>query len=48
MDIHQEFIDSVFRTRVPMSAGQQRETFGSILSETLEKDCRFDVIQGVH
>lgn len=47
-EIHQEFIDSVFRTEVPMSAGRQRETFGALLTETLEKDCRFDVVQAVH
>lgn len=48
MEIHQEFIDAVFRTKVPMSAGKQRETFGSLLSETLEKDCSFDLVQSVH
>lgn len=47
-EIHQEFIDAVFRTQVPMSAGRQRETFSSVLCETLEKDCSFDLVQAVH
>lgn len=47
-EIHQEFIDAVFRTPVPMSAGHQRENFSGLISETLEKDCRFDLVQSVH
>ena len=46
--IHQEFIDAVFKTEVPMSAGQQKDTFSSVLTETLDKDCSYDVIQSVH
>lgn len=48
MEIHQEFIDAVFRTPAPMSAGVQRETFGAVLSEALEQECSFDVVQAVH
>ena len=46
--IHQEFIDAVFRTPVPMSAGRQKETFDVVLTETLDKDLRFDVVQALH
>ena len=46
--IHQEFIDAVFRTPVPMSAGRQKETFDEVLTETLDKDLRFDVVQALH
>lgn len=47
-EIHQEFIDAVFKTEVPMSPGHQRETFRSALSTSLEKDCSYEVIQSVH
>ena len=45
---HADFIDAVFRTEVPMPAGRQREQFEGLLSDTLEQDCRFDVLQSVH
>ena len=48
VSIHQEFIDAVFRTPVPMSAGKQKESFDAILTTAMDKDCRFDVVQAVH
>ena len=48
MEIHQSFIDAVFRTQVPMSAGRQRETFSQVLTEALDGACPFDVAQSVH
>lgn len=46
--MEQEFIDSVFKTEIPMSAGEQKMTFQEVLTETLEEDCSFDIIQAVH
>lgn len=46
--IHQEFIDAVFRTEPPMSAGEQKETFHSVLSDALTDTCSYDVLQSVH
>ncbi len=46
--IHREFIDAVFRTPVPASAGKQKETFDEVLSAAMDKDCRFDVVQALH
>lgn len=46
--LHQEFIDAVFRTEPPMSAAEQREAFESALSGALEEDCLMDVVQSVH
>jgi hypothetical protein len=46
--IHQEFIGAVFRTPVPMSAGKQKESFDTLLTEALDRDCRFDVVQAMH
>lgn len=47
-DIHQEFIDAVFRTEVPMSAGHQKEAFTSAIAETLKEECSYKVMQTVH
>lgn len=47
-EIHAEFVDAVFRTEVPLSAGKEKELFGEALSETFDSHCRFDVVQAVH
>ena len=46
--LHQEFIDAVFRTEPPMSAAEPREGFEGALSGALEEDCLMDVVQSVH
>jgi len=47
-EIHQDFIDAVFRVQPPISAGQQKEFFSSALSQSLEKSCTYQVVQSVH
>lgn len=46
--IHQEVIDAIFNVEPPMSATEQRSIFDTALTETLEQDCSYDVIQSVH
>lgn len=46
--MHDEFINTVFCTEVPMSAPEQKETFADTLTDTLENECSFDVVQSVH
>ena len=46
-EIHPGFIDAVFRTPVPMSAGRQREAFSELLGEFGPKELSYDVIQSV-
>lgn len=46
--IHHEFIDAVFHTETPMSADEQKETFKSVLTDSLENCCSYDVLQAVH
>ncbi len=46
--IHQEFIDAVFRTEAPMSAAEQKEAFTSALTGALEDGCSLTVAQAVH
>ena len=43
-----ELVEAVFRSPAPMPAAAQKETFQSLLAETLDEDCRLDVVQAVH
>ncbi len=47
-ELHQEVIDSVFCIDPPMSAPEQKNVFDTALSESLEEDCSYDVVQSVH
>lgn len=42
-----EFSEAVFGCDAPMPAAEQKETFDSILKETVDDDCSYDVIAGV-
>ena len=45
---HPDFVDALFKSQVPMPAAVQKETFQSILGDTLEEECRYEVVQAVH
>ena len=45
---HEDFIEAVFRTPVPMSAGHQKENFNELVADALDRDCSFDVVQAMH
>lgn len=45
---HPELVDTLFRTPAPMPADDQRETFRTILGDTLAEDCSYHVVQAVH
>lgn len=45
---HREFVDAVFKTELPMAAAVQKETFQTLLSDTLAEECSYDVVQAVH
>lgn len=47
-EIRQSVIDAVFRVEPPMSAGEQKNVFGTTLGDILQKDCSYDVVQSVH
>lgn len=47
-DTHNEFIETVFKTDLPMPAAVQKETFQDMLEDTLADDCSFEVVQAVH
>ncbi|MGX8700888.1 DUF4317 domain-containing protein [Caproiciproducens sp.] len=44
---HTEFVDTVFKSEIPMPAAAQKETFRAILEDTVAEDCSFDVVQAV-
>lgn len=44
---HRDFIDAIFRTEPPMPAAAQKETFQSLLGETLVDECSYEVVQAV-
>lgn len=47
-EMHFDFVDKVLGTSIPISAGTQKETFQSIVSETLGNDCSYEVIRNIH
>lgn len=47
-DLHQEVIEPLFRVEPPMSAAEQKEIFNGALTQALEKDCSYNVVQAVH
>lgn len=44
---HSAFTNSIFHAEAPMPASVQKETFQTILVDTLEDDCSYDVVQTV-
>lgn len=47
-ELREEVIDAVFHTQPPMSAGEQKAAFQTVLSDALEEDCSLEVMQAVH
>ncbi len=45
---HEDFIDAVFKTSIPMPAAVQKETFQTVLAESIDDACDFDFLQSVH
>jgi len=45
---HEEFVEAVFKTDVPMPAAEQKEIFQSMLGDTLADDCCYEIVQAVH
>lgn len=45
---HAEFVENVLGCALPLSAGGQKETFQTIIEETLGDDCEYEVIKNIH
>ncbi len=44
----ENLIDALFKTTPPLSAPQQKEIFTDVLTETLDEECSYDVVQSIH
>lgn len=47
-NVQESLIDALFKTQPPMSVPEQKETFTNALTQTLENECSFDVVQSMH
>ena len=45
---HEELIRNLFSVEAKMSAAQEKKTFETVLSDSLQDECRLEVIQGIH
>ncbi len=47
-DIQPQLIESVLGSTIPLTAGDQKTTFQSLISETLGEECDYEVIRNIH
>jgi len=45
---HAEFAEGVLGCTLPLSAGSQKETFQTIVEETLGETCEYEVVKNIH
>ncbi|MDE5909163.1 MAG: DUF4317 domain-containing protein [Lachnospiraceae bacterium] len=45
---HSEFVDNVLGAVLPLTAGSQRETFQSLIEETLGDEAEYEVVKNIH
>lgn len=47
-ELHHDFISKILGTSLPITAGEQKDTFQEIVSETLGDDCSYDIVRTIH
>lgn len=47
-ELHNDFVNQLLGCSVPMSAGGQKETFQSLIIETLGEDCEYEIVKNIH
>lgn len=47
-DLQPEFIENILGCTFPMSAGSQKDTFQTIVMNTLGEECEYEVIRNIH
>lgn len=47
-EAHSEFVDSVLGAVLPLSAASQKETFHSLIEETLGDEAEYEVVKNIH
>ncbi len=45
---HEDTVDALFRSPLPMPATEQKETFGEIIGEAVAEDCSMRVVRTLH
>jgi hypothetical protein len=47
-ELHADFVNQLLGCEVPMSAGGQKETFQTLITETLGEDCEYEIVKNIH
>ena len=47
-EIQPEFIDSVLGSKIPLTAGDQKTSFQTIVSDTLGDNCNYETVRNIH
>ncbi len=47
-DLHNDFVRELLGCEVPMSAGGQKETFQTLIMETLGEECEYEIVRNIH
>jgi len=47
-ELHNDFVDQLMGCEVPLSAGGQKQTFQTLIEETLGDDCEYEVVRNIH
>jgi hypothetical protein len=47
-DLHSDFVDQLLGCTLPMSAGGQKETFQTLIVETLGDECEYEIVKNIH
>ncbi|MDO5134830.1 MAG: DUF4317 domain-containing protein [Eubacteriales bacterium] len=46
--LHADFLEQLFGCAAPLSAGSQRDSFNSLVEETLGEECSYDTVVEIH
>lgn len=47
-DLQEAFVETLFSCSMPMTAGDQKETFNLLVEETLGETCDYDLVKNIH
>ncbi|MDF2945114.1 MAG: hypothetical protein K0S01_3972 [Herbinix sp.] len=47
-ELHNDFVNQLLGCEVPLSAGVQKETFQTLIKETLGEDCEYEIVRTIH
>lgn len=46
--LHNDFVNQLLGCEVPLSAGGQKETFQTLIKETLGEECEYEIVRNIH